>query len=154
GARAGPAVRVHGPAPQRGRDRHGHRHGRRGGRPGRHPAPGLADAGGARGMSRARIALQLREATELVRARMAACDWAGVTEADRLLRQALEEASRLPMSPPLRERIEQAQRVLRDSQAELEEQLHRLAEDMAILRRRRTGALAYARHDTPLDVKR
>lgn len=105
-------------------------------------------------MSRARIALQLREATELVRARMAACDWAGVAEADRLLRQALEEASRLPMSPPLRERIEQARRVLRDSQAELEEQLHRLAEDMAILRRRRTGALAYARHDTPLDVKR
>lgn len=103
-------------------------------------------------MSRAGIALRLRVATEQVRVRLAAHDWAGVADADLALRQALDEVTRLPaMSPPLRERIEQAERVLREARVELAAQLAGLAEDMAILRRRRTGAEAYARHDAPLD---
>lgn len=103
-------------------------------------------------MSRAQVVLQLRDATEQVRARMAACDWMGVAEADRCLRRALDEAARLPaMTAPLRERIEQAEVVLRESRAILAEQIARLAADMAILRRRRTGSSAYARHGVPLD---
>ncbi|RRN81038.1 MULTISPECIES: hypothetical protein [Pseudoxanthomonas] len=103
-------------------------------------------------MSRARIALQLREATELVRARMQACDWDGVANADLQLRQALHEAGQLgTMTPPLRERIEEAEQLLREARVALAAHLARLAEDMAILRRRRTGAGAYARHDAPLD---
>jgi len=103
-------------------------------------------------MSRVRIALQLREVTELVRVRMAACDWAGVADADLLLRQVLHEAGQLSaMTPPLRERIEQAEAALREARVTLTDHLGRLAEDMAILRRRRAGAGAYARHDGPVD---
>lgn len=103
-------------------------------------------------MSRARIALELRDATRLVRSRMDAEDWEGVVDADLLLRQALDEATRLPlMSPPLLERIEQARVTLREARGTLAVHLGQLADDMARLQRRRAGASAYARHGASVD---